>query len=782
LDVMRMGTTVYIILVLSACSETLAKGLQQWEQAPTYREVNPGGDVIMPCLIKNKKGDCRWEKDGVPVGIFVNKYEWAGDRSTGDCSIKIMEASLEYDDGVWQCQVTASSFKHKDTLISEGAELVVRVAPKEVRLMKVIENSAISREDTYDPSEPIQITGEEGDLELSCSSTGGNPAPRLVWFLGEEEVKAETRQERMSGEVRQWKSVSRITLPVTSRDNQAVVSCQAINEAILTPLTKTATLNILYAPRVSVSSSDTSRVLAEGEDSVKLSCAVDSNPPSTLEWRRGDVVVSQDPELTISPVTRDTAGIYSCTAQNTLGMSQPDQIQIHVQYTPRITSIGPSLHVTAKAGSSLLLSCGADGFPTPQFQWLQQLPSGEVLVRGYEPQLVIDAVTYQHQGEFVCKALNSVRGEERAVQSERITVEVNGAPLVSRYNVQTELEVMTGQDAVLEVSFCANPPPSLLWDIGAIQLADGNRHGRFVAEELRPDTARDCYVSSLRILGAHPTDSTNYSLNLENQHGSDNQDIKLHVIDKAVSQQIFIAIIVGAILTILVISLVIIYMVKADKCCAGPVPENPLKPTDLESEKTDVESTHSSVFSGLTDRTVIPPDALYCTNEKRAMVHEALFNDSKEQLRPDLLPTNLNRTNSSSGEIHVAKKVTYNELCFPKSSNYGSMKKKKQRSQGVDCRLNTPGDLINQSINSAPAGNYHRSSPQIHNHINNINRNSPVSQIIHNNATRNSFETQNNISRNSPETFSHINNLSRNSPASHHHSPAISHNHTYSYQ
>merc|ERR1712083_159209 len=93
--------------------------------------------------------------------------------------------------------------------------------------------------------------------------------------------------------------------------------------------------------------------------------------------------------------------------------------------------------------------------------------------------------------------------------------------------------------------------------------------------------------------------------------------------------QIFIAIIVGAILTILVISLVIIYMVKADKCCAGPVPENPLKPTDLESEKTDVESTHSSVFSGLTDRTVIPPDALYCTNEKRAMVHEALFNDSK---------------------------------------------------------------------------------------------------------------------------------------------------------
>jgi hypothetical protein len=27
---------------------------------------------------------------------------------------------------VWQCQVTASDFKQRDTLVSDGAELVVR--------------------------------------------------------------------------------------------------------------------------------------------------------------------------------------------------------------------------------------------------------------------------------------------------------------------------------------------------------------------------------------------------------------------------------------------------------------------------------------------------------------------------------------------------------------------------------------------------------------------------------------------------------------------------------
>jgi hypothetical protein len=58
--------------------------------------------------------------------MFPTKYEWAGTPETGDCSLRVLSAELEYDDGVWQCQVTPSSFKEKDALISEGAQLVVR--------------------------------------------------------------------------------------------------------------------------------------------------------------------------------------------------------------------------------------------------------------------------------------------------------------------------------------------------------------------------------------------------------------------------------------------------------------------------------------------------------------------------------------------------------------------------------------------------------------------------------------------------------------------------------
>ena len=52
------------------------------------------------------------------------------------------------------------------------------------------------------------------------------------------------------------------------------------------------------------------------------------------------------------------------------------------------------------------------------------------------------------------------------------------------------------------------------------------------------------------------------------------------------------------------------------------------------------------------------------------------------------MTTNLNRTNSSSGDLNVSQaKISYNDLCFPKTSNYGSMKKKRRHNVGVDCRL-----------------------------------------------------------------------------------------------
>lgn len=58
--------------------------------------------------------------------MHLKKYEWVGSPDHGDCSLWVRSATLDFDDGLWQCQVTASDFTTQDALTSEPARLVVR--------------------------------------------------------------------------------------------------------------------------------------------------------------------------------------------------------------------------------------------------------------------------------------------------------------------------------------------------------------------------------------------------------------------------------------------------------------------------------------------------------------------------------------------------------------------------------------------------------------------------------------------------------------------------------
>lgn len=200
--------------------------------------------------------------------------------------------------------------------------------------------------------------------------------------------------------------------------------------------------------------------------------------------------------------------------------------------------------MAAQRNKKAMLNCEAEGNPPPQYQWLQKLPTQEVFIRGHEKTLVIDNVTYNHQGEFVCKAMNAINGEERSVQSEPIRFEVSGAPQVMKYEAHHEVRVQNGEDATLEVLFCADPPPKQAWYLGDqslgsgtgsasgnsnIILAAGTGHGRFIAESARKADREDCYMSVLRINGAHPIDSHTYQLKLSNSHGTDVHTIHLVV-------------------------------------------------------------------------------------------------------------------------------------------------------------------------------------------------------------------------------------------------------------
>ncbi len=122
-----MHDVVPLLVIISGwmgCHQVEAR--QEWVEQPAGGEVNPGEEAVLACRLQGKKGDCRWERNGLPVGLYAGKYEWAGSPAQGDCSLRVREASLQYDSGDWVCQVTASSFMEKDTLISSPARLLVR--------------------------------------------------------------------------------------------------------------------------------------------------------------------------------------------------------------------------------------------------------------------------------------------------------------------------------------------------------------------------------------------------------------------------------------------------------------------------------------------------------------------------------------------------------------------------------------------------------------------------------------------------------------------------------
>lgn len=124
LDHSIIRLSILLFVTCTWCNSVI--GEQQFiEKPPLYQEVSSGDDVQLRCTVQDKRGQCIWQKDRRPVGMHPDKYEWASSRGS-DCTLLIRRASLHFDDGFWECQVTSSDFIRQDALSSEQSRLLVR--------------------------------------------------------------------------------------------------------------------------------------------------------------------------------------------------------------------------------------------------------------------------------------------------------------------------------------------------------------------------------------------------------------------------------------------------------------------------------------------------------------------------------------------------------------------------------------------------------------------------------------------------------------------------------
>ncbi|XP_047365487.1 hemicentin-2 isoform X5 [Vespa velutina] len=504
--------------------------------------------------------------------MHLKKYEWVGSPDMGDCSLWVRSATLEFDDGLWQCQVTASDFTTQDALASDQARLVVRVSPRRPQI-------------EYD-NHPIlpgsNVTARAGEIAtLTCRARYGNPPPLIKWYVGETEIRT-LRPQVNSTELdnpRTWETYSVCEILAERSRYGAPIRCVAIHPAYANPTMSSSTevrFDVKYAPETRLVGVPNGQ-LEEGRDKLEIRCLADANPPASIIWRRTKSlsvtdIASIGETLLFSPVYRNHAAEYICEATNTEGESSPVRVQVSVNYPPTISSVGPEWLTTALLYSGASFECHADAMPPAEYRWAQIFPDNRMPMEcGTGQRLILTNVTYEQQGQYICLASNKINGHVREVKSDPVSLQVVGAPRVVKPAITEKFVVAAteGSPARLEIRLCSNPKPRLVaWEWGDIRLYAGEvLESRYRALDLEPLTSEDCYVAILELTSTVKEDQRLYHVIVENDRGSDRRALMLRVDEPGQ-----IPLVIGAVAGFTVLSVLIMGFVcflRSDRCCTA---------------------------------------------------------------------------------------------------------------------------------------------------------------------------------------------------------------------
>ncbi|XP_016116896.1 myelin-associated glycoprotein-like [Sinocyclocheilus grahami] len=219
--------------------------------------------------------------------------------------------------------------------------------------------------------------------------------------------------------------------------------------------------------------------------SVSLRCSAEtlcSSPPPTLTWSstpriplsessRLEELIS---DLNFTATHRQHRVTFTCTITYQLqdeNKTAQDNITLHVQYSPKNTSVSVLPSSSVLEGRSVTLTCSSDANPAVlNYTWsresegqMEQLQTGHTLT--------FDRIDLKHRGWYHCTAQN-----QHGTQNSSVMLDIQYAPKISPSSSCARTDVT--------VCFCeadGNPSPELEWHLSGRPVT--NSSNTFISEE-----------------------------------------------------------------------------------------------------------------------------------------------------------------------------------------------------------------------------------------------------------------------------------------------------------
>merc|ERR1719234_2887139 len=306
------------------------------------------------------------------------------------------------------------------------------------------------------------VVGRVGqEVKLVCPITG-NPTPIIEWEKDGEVVDYTWTRVKTNKNY--------LKLRGAKLEDTGIFYCRGVNGfgsvRVRIELIVTASEDLKVAAPMFTLKTKSQQKFVKKLPGAKMSlvCEALGSPRPSIMWSHDGKSLSSRANLVIPSLTESNSGVYSCVASNLAGSAKVD-FSVTVE-SPRVElpSIGELGNVSAQVGETAVLQCKVTSSLPPSVQWLRKVEEKQEATLtlanmqlvsvsqdqdrrmvnlnqetgNYLDTLVIDRVTPQDAGLYVCFATNTAGGFNYQLAHLRV-VEIDVEPGAEEAGVGEEV-------------------------------------------------------------------------------------------------------------------------------------------------------------------------------------------------------------------------------------------------------------------------------------------------------------------------------------------------------